>query len=36
MRAVRIGGILTLIGLGSFIYFSLKRERRRTALRMAT
>lgn len=36
MRAVRVGGILTLLGLGSFIYFSLKRERRKSALRIAS
>ena len=35
MRAVRIGGILTLLGLGSFIYFSLKRERRKAAMQIA-
>ena len=29
MRAVRIGGILTLLALGSFIFFSVKRERRK-------
>ena len=29
MRAVRIGGILTLLALGSFIFFAVKRERRK-------
>src|SRR4029078_1796032 len=29
MRAVRIGGILTLLALGSFIYFSIRKERRK-------
>jgi len=29
MRAVRIGGVLTLLALGSFIFFAVKRERRK-------
>ena len=35
MRAVRIGGILTLTALGSFIYFSIRRERRKAAIEIA-
>jgi protein SCO1/2 len=35
IRAVRVGGILTVVGLGSFIYFSLRRERRRSAIQLA-
>ncbi|HEV8379381.1 MAG TPA: SCO family protein [Tepidisphaeraceae bacterium] len=31
LRAVRIGGILTFIALGTFIFFSLRRERRKNA-----
>jgi len=35
MRAVRIGGILTLLTLGSFILFALRRERRKYATQLA-
>jgi len=35
MRAVRVGGILTLLALGSFIYFAVKRERRKSAAEIA-
>jgi protein SCO1 len=35
MRAVRIGGILTFTALASFIYFSIRRERRKSASQVA-
>jgi protein SCO1/2 len=35
MRAVRIGGILTLLTLASFILFALRRERRKSATQIA-
>jgi protein SCO1/2 len=35
IRAVRVGGILTVLGLGSFIYFSVRKERRRSAIQIA-
>lgn len=35
MRAVRIGGVLTFLGLGSFIYLSIRRERRKAEMQIA-
>jgi len=35
MRAVRIGGILTLTALASFIYYAVRRERRKNPLQSA-
>jgi protein SCO1/2 len=35
MRAVRIGGIVTVTGLAGFIYFSIRRERRKAAIQIA-
>jgi protein SCO1/2 len=35
MRAVRIGGVLTFLALGSFIYFSIRRERQKSATQIA-
>jgi protein SCO1/2 len=35
IRAVRIGGVLTFLALGSFIFFALKKERRKSAIQIA-
>ena len=35
MRAVRIGGLITLTAVVSFIYFSIRRERKRNSLKLA-
>jgi protein SCO1/2 len=35
IRAVRIGGVLTLLALGSFIYFSVRRERQKSRTQIA-
>ena len=34
MRAVRIGGLITLTAVVSFIYFSIRRERKRNSLKL--